>query len=486
MPRKGKGTTSEKKDTLQGVIERVKRSFARWQQDPVAFVREALDGNPWEKQEEALRALAVCRRVCFVSCHGAGKTKTAAWAVLWFLYCHPGAKVITTAPTWHQVEHQLWREIRTEFAKLAENLAPVKVGQCFTARLELAPDWFAVGLSTNEPERFQGFHAEKLLIVIDEAGGVSSSIFAAAEGYMTSAGAKMLLIGNPTQPGTELHKAFLSPDYYKIQVSAFDTPNLRANAVVRPYLVTPAWVEERRREWGEDSALFQMRVLGQFPTASVDSVITPAMLASARTAPNIHRGTRIIAADIARFGDDRTVVLLLDGTEVAECHVLTGKDTMYTAAFIHILAQRHKPDAIAVDGTGVGAGVVDRLREMGNEVLDVNSSERASEPEQFANLRAEMWWKAREMFNQGLVSLNADDELALELTTPIYFLRAGKIQVESKDDIKRRLGRSPDKADAYIIGLHALRQLSTLRYMRRAYEDEAIDITQLCGRYSGL
>jgi phage terminase large subunit len=458
----------QERHELQSVVERIKKSFARWRQDPVVFVQEALNANPWEKQEEVLRALAAHRRVCFVSCHGVGKTKTAAWAVLWFLYCHPGAKVITTAPTWHQVEHQLWREIRAEFAKLSENLAPVKVGQCFTTRLELAPDWFAVGLSTNEPERFQGFHAEQLLVVIDEAGGVSSSIFAAAESYMTSAHTKMLLVGNPTQPGTELHKAFLSPDYYKVQVSAFDTPNLRAGNVVRPYLVTPAWVEERRREWGEDSALFQMRVLGQFPSASVDSVITPAMLAAARVAPNTRRGTRVIAADIARFGDDRTVVLVLDGTEVAECHVLVGKDTMYTAAFIHILAQRYKPDAIAIDGTGVGAGVVDRLREMGNEVLEVNSAERASEPEQFANLRAEMWWKAREMFAQGLVSLNADDELSLELTTPIYFLRLGRIQVESKDDIKRRLGRSPDKADAYVIGLHALRQLATLHRMRRA------------------
>jgi hypothetical protein len=215
-----------------------------------------------------LNAVRDHRRVAVRACHGVGKTKVAAWVAIWFLYCHRNSKVITTAPTWHQVENLLWREIHAAHATSRIPLG----GKVLQTQIELGKQWFALGLSTDKPERFQGFHAENILLIVDEASGVDQRIFEAAEGFLTSPGAKLLLIGNPTQLSGEFYNAFRSPLYHKIHISAFDSPNLKAGKIVRPYLVTPEWVEEKRIKWGEDSPMWYSRVLGEFPEQGDDTL----------------------------------------------------------------------------------------------------------------------------------------------------------------------------------------------------------------------
>lgn len=173
----------------------------------------------------------------------------------------------------------------------------------------------------------------------------------------------------------------------------------------------------------------------------------------------IRRPKRVFGCDIARYGDDRTVIYYMEGTDIKDELIFGQKDTMYTAGKVHIWAQEKHPDLIGVDVIGLGAGVSDRLREMGDKVLDFNSSDKGEPTDRlkFRNLRAEMWWSVGRRFAEKDIKLTWEDpELRRELSSVSYLIKDGKIQAEAKDDIKKRLMRSPDKADAYIIGLHTL------------------------------
>ncbi len=171
----------------------------------------------------------------------------------------------------------------------------------------------------------------------------------------------------------------------------------------------------------------------------------------------IGRPKQVFGVDVARFGDDRTVVYYLEGTDIKDEMIFGQVDTMYTAGKIHIWAQEKNPDLIAVDVVGLGAGVADRLREMGNKVLEVNSAEKAENSEKYYNQRAEMWWETGRKFAEKEIQLTwQDPELMRELGSVSYLIRSGKFLMEAKEDVKKRLGKSPDKADAYLLGLQAL------------------------------
>ena len=181
-----------------------------------------------------------------------------------------------------------------------------------------------------------------------------------------------------------------------------------------------------------------------------------------RQASEVHisyvgRPKKVFGADIARYGDDRTVIYYLEGTDKKDEMIFGQKDTMYRAGKILIWAQEKKPDLIGVDVIGLGAGVVDRLREMGDKVLEYNGAGKPQNEEKFGNLRAESWWNVGRRFAEKDIRLTEqDEELRRELSCVSYLIKNGKIWAEPKEDIKKRLSRSPDKADAYIIGLHTL------------------------------
>lgn len=427
-----------------------KKILDRARQDPVFFVRQVLGGDPWEKQEEILKAVRDHKRVAVRACHGVGKTKVAAWVALWFLYTHPNSKVITTAPTWHQVENLLWREIHAAHAASRIPLG----GKVLQTQIELGKQWFALGLSTDKPERFQGFHAEDILLIVDEASGVDQQIFDAAEGFLTSTGAKLLLIGNPTQLSGEFYNAFRSPLYHKIHISAFDSPNLKAGKVVRPYLVTQEWVEEKRLKWGEDSPLWYSRVLGEFPEQGDDTLIPLAWIEAAqqRWFAEQDGGPIELGVDVARYGSDSTVIVVRKGNKASIVAQIYGQDTMEVTGRV-IDALRQTGASIAkVDEIGIGTGVVDRMKEQRYPVQGMNTSEAAYDKERFANKRAEWYWGLRERFQSGDIAIPPDDELASQLASLKYkFDSRGRIQIESKEDMRKRGLPSPDKADALML-----------------------------------
>ena len=223
--------------------------------DPEDFASQVLGVELWSKQREVLRAVACHRRVAVKSGNGLGKDFTAAVAVLWYLHQHDPAIVLSTAPTFRQVRHVLWRQIRGLYRRASGAVG----GELLDTRLELAGDRYALGLSSTGADQFQGFHCQNMFIVVDEAGGVSEPIYEAIDAIMTSANPRLLLIGNPTTPSGAFHRAFYQESgiYETITISALESPNVVAGAVVIPGLTTAEWVAERRAVWGQDSPVYR-------------------------------------------------------------------------------------------------------------------------------------------------------------------------------------------------------------------------------------
>ena len=237
--------------------------------DPIWKAKNMFGFDPWSKQVEILKALRKHKRVAVRSCHGVGKTATAAVAVLDFMTEGP-CRVITTAPTWSQVEQLLWREIALRHSKIPGGKD--SFGRMFKSSLEVRSDWFAMGLSTDKPERFQGHHAPRMMLVVDEASGIDEAIYEASEGFLTAEEARVLLIGNPTRPTGTFYKAFQKDSgWYPVHIGAFDAPCFTGEKIseeAKKALITQEWVQDAKQQWGEDSSAYKIRVLGEFAETS--------------------------------------------------------------------------------------------------------------------------------------------------------------------------------------------------------------------------
>src|SRR5262249_55615694 len=248
--------------------------------DPVRFCHGLLRQDLWPLQKVILGAVASRSRVAVKACHASRKAFVAAVAVLWFVSRFRDGIVVTTAPTWTQVEKLLWGEIHR--AAQSSRLAFPMLNK---TELRIGPGNYAIGLSTNEGVRFQGFHG-RVLIVVDEAPGVKADIWEAIEGIRAGGDVRVLALGNPTIASGPFHNAFTSnrDGWCTFTISAFDSPNLAGLSLdellmlpdatldecARPYLVTRRWVREKYAEWGSGHPLWEARVLGQFPTQAED------------------------------------------------------------------------------------------------------------------------------------------------------------------------------------------------------------------------
>lgn len=455
-----------------------------FQCNPVWFVQEILGANLWNKQIEILEAVRDHPRVAVRSCHGAGKSFIAGQIILWMLYSFQPSIILSTAPTWRQVEKLIWKEVRASYRRSKVPLG----GHLLPKRPEIQiiqDEWYALGLSTNEPERFQGFHEENILVVVDEAAGVPEDIFEAIEGVLTSEHARLLLLGNPTLIGGTFYNAFRTPGWRTIVISAFDTPNFTAFGITEddialgawdqkikgplpnPKLITPAWVADKYEKWGPSSPAYQARVLGQFPSEGEDTLIPLAWIEAAMARwEDAEEGEPVeLGVDVARFGNDKTVIATRCGCKVLPLKVYAKQDTMETAGATLSEQRTTGATMVKVDVIGLGSGVVDRLREQDCPVTGVNVSEAAVDIEHFANRRSELWWNLRELLNPNPkanpepVALPPDDELLADLSGVKYKITSrGQIEVEKKEDMKKRLGRSPDRADAVVLAFAPLVQ----------------------------
>jgi hypothetical protein len=464
----------------------------RRQQRPVDFIEVGFGNNLWAKQKEIVNSVRDYKYTAVRSCHDIGKSFIAARIVLWFIYAFPRSKVISTAPTFRQVQDILWREIREAKMKAKITLHGV-VNQ---TELDIDEEHFAIGLSTNDPSRFQGFHAQYILLIIDEAAGVKNDIYDASEGIVSSQNAKVLYIGNPTSTEGMFYQAFKTPDIHKIHISAFDTPNFTEFGITpkdiatdtwkakithnlpRPYLITPEWVRDKWVRWGEDSPMYYSRVLGDFPLQSSDMLIPLGLIeqAALREILPAEGDPEQIGADIARFGSDKTEFLYRKGGKVIEIQEHTHMDTMEVSARLFDFSRFHPYAKLCVDVVGIGAGVVDRLRQLEEkrEVFDINVGLPARDSERFFNLRAELYWGLRDRFFEGSIQIPDDEELKAELANIKFsYTPKGQIKLESKEEMKMRGVGSPDKADALALAFGNVASAPSIMDFTKLMAEEA-------------
>lgn len=442
--------------------------FERGQKDPVFFVENVIGMTQlWEKQKDILHSIRDNSRTAVRSSNGVGKTFTTANAVTWFLTTHPNSVVVSTAPTSRQVKELLWQEINNIHANSKYPLG----GRCLNVQWTMGAKWFAIGMSTDDPNRFQGFHADHILGVIDEAAGVDAPIWEGMDAILTSGGARLLVIGNPTEPSGSFYDAFSSPLYNKMHISAFDTPNFTENGIlledirsgdwekkfktmVYPALITPKWVFERLGEWGEDSPAFQSRVLGNFPGIGSDTMIPLSWVSRAMQRPIevTEKDRCFMAVDVARFGDDESVIGIRRGENLVRTERYHNVDVYELSKYAKQIADEEQPEFIKVDVVGVGAGVADNLRGWGYKAIDYVAQSKAYNVDKFINRRAESWFMTREKFRLNAINLHPDDVLTGQLSAPKYsFDNAGRYVLESKDDMKKRGLKSPDIADVVVM-----------------------------------
>lgn len=263
-----------------------------YQKNPVAWTNDFLDARLWFRQEQIINSVWDHDLTCVKSGHGIGKSFTAASIVTNYLYNHPPpCVVITTAPTLRQVKNILWAEINSFHLKLKEKFD--LVGEMLQLELRMEhPRHYAMGMSTDNPDAFQGLHAEHMLVIFDEACGISLEIYEAAESLMSAAGNKTLLIGNPTEPNTYFHHCFTGriPGYNKITVSSTECPNVRERGdglyedvqpIPFPGLVSARWINQKILTYGKHSNYCKARVFGEFPTTAEDQLIDGKHLAIA-------------------------------------------------------------------------------------------------------------------------------------------------------------------------------------------------------------
>ena len=429
------------------------------QLQPLWFIDTFLGAFAWSKQREVIESVRDNQRTAVRSAHGLGKTRLAAYAVLWFLNAYPNSKVITTAPTWNQVEKQLWREIRAVYNKAQVPLG----GKLLQTELSMDDEWFAMGLSTDEPERFSGYHAENILVVFDEASGVSEEIYEAAEGYLTTHGGRMLLIGNPTQVSGQFYQAFHRERalWKCIHISVFDSPNFTDEDVpdsVKARLTTPAWVEDKKVKWGEGTPMYDVRVLGNFPSQSDNTVFSLSSVETAQANEIKHMrmiDPVVVACDVARFGSDETVISVRQGDRIRLAAIYVGKDTQDTAGRVIAQAKKYAQRTeffpqIVIDDDGVGGGVTDAIRAQGFMVNPFRGGAKAIDSQEYVNAKSELWFQAAERITE--CDLDDDEQLAADLTCVQYkFDSRGRRVIEPKADVKKRLGRSPDRADSVLL-----------------------------------
>jgi hypothetical protein len=437
--------------------------------DPVGWVHNVADQETWSKQDEIYTSVRDNRYTAVKSCHGPGKSFTAANVVAWWLDTRKDPFVVTSAPTSHQVRTILWREIRR--AKKSADMAG-KISQGQVPEWRMNEELVAFGRKPADyldpveaSAAFQGIHALHLLVVLDEGSGIPDWLAQATETLITNEDSRLLIIGNPDNPLSYFAKAFRpGSGFNKITISAFDTPAFTGEKVsteVRKKLTSKLWVEERQKRWGIGSPLYKSKVEAEFPDITDDTVFTPMMITDAITndrSRNAVGEAGRYGFDIARLGADETVIYHNRNGYVRCVARWSKTDTMETVGrYRRLGASVPAPDTTpaVIDVNGLGAGVFDRLKELHYPVIPFNGGERAYNPHKYKNRRSEAFWEAREMFEEGLLDLEElDEDLQAELME-IHFKpnSTGQIQIESKEDITQRLGRSPDRADAFVMSL---------------------------------
>lgn len=436
-----------------------------WQREALAKIGERLrDGGD---AGEAIR-LAVA------SGHGIGKSALIAWIVLWFMSTREHPQVVVTANTQPQLSTKTWREL-AKWHNLAINRHWFKWTATRFSHVEHPETWFASAIpwSEHNAEAFAGTHEKYVLVLYDEGSAIADIIWETTEGAMTTPGAMWVAFGNPTRTTGKFRECFGSMRHRWITMQVDSRTSRIANQAQ-----IAQWIED----YGEDSDFVRVRVRGVFPRASSAQFIEQDLVDDCHRykAEGYLTQPVILGLDVARFGDDQTVLVRRQGRHWKVLQRWRGLDTVNVGARVAAVLDEEEVDAIVIDGDGVGAGVIDYLRARnydrrdGRDILhEFHGAGTPEDPQRYFNRRAEVWGLMREAMRAG-VELPRDVELDADLTGPEYFFthRSGHdvIQLESKKDMKRRGLSSPDAADAFAM-VYAVKIRESGARRRSSYDD---------------
>lgn len=370
---------------------------------------------------------------------GTGKTSSLAWLILWVGLFFDDAKLPATAP----VSDQLRKLLIPEVGKWKNKMYPK-----FRGHVEVMTDdvkfkngnWcFARTARKENTEAIAGVHASFVLYIADEASGIDQAVFDTIEGGLTGGKYLFVMTSNPTRnTGTFYDSHNKKRSHY--QTLHFDS--------TKSSNVDTAWVNRMREKYGEESDVYRVRVLGEFPKSNASGLFGLDVLERAMDRVGDKTGAKIFGVDVARFGDDSSMLSQRHGLQVLPFQERTKLSTIEVSNWIMNEHTKAKADGCVVDTIGVGAGVFDQLQNRGVYVTDGNFGMKADDPETYMNKRAECYFRLKESLDRGL-ALPRDDGLVEELLSINYsFTETGKIKIQPKDQIKEELGRSPDKADA--------------------------------------
>lgn len=436
--------------------QKVLQAQETWRNNPLYFSQQFFDSKLWFKQIEIINAIRDNSRVCVRSGNAIGKSRIAAEITLWFLLSYYPSKVIITAPTFTQVEEILWKEIAGLYYK---SKIPIG-GSLLNTELKLNEEWFALGISTDEVNRLQGFHSSHLLVILDEALGIPPFIWEAVEGLHPE---KILAIGNPLEASGNFYNCFNSSLWHKIQVSCQECVDWQNKNFRIPGLVTQQWINERREEWGEKSALYQARVLGEFPVEGTNLLIQPKWVEEARKKELDYdeEAIKIVASDVAtKHGGNYTVVGYCENDDIQELEIYQGITIPMTAQNIQHKYEKKDADSIVVDSDGVGEGVSDIIqsKKLGVQEFHGGYNSKAMDSNRFKNLRTQFYWVLAKKLEKGLISFFKLPQKQYELLKmQLCSIRVkapdglGRFQIETKDDMIARGIASPDLADTVMM-----------------------------------
>jgi hypothetical protein len=429
---------------------------AKYSNDPVAFVREVVGREPYPDQVEVLEAYGRGeRRIAKRSGHGVGKSAVLAWIAAHHILCRFPQKTVITSASAPQLWDALAAEVKGVLRGLPQALQDLLDIQSEGIYLKAAPDESFISFRVSKaetPEAMAGVHSPGwVLLIPDEASGIHDKVFESASGSMSGHNCTTIMAGNPVRTSGFFYEAFhkLRARWWTQHVSCVGHPNVAAD-----------YIEDMKERYGADSNAYRVRVLGDFPTGDDDTVIAFSLVEAALTRDVQPLQVRPIwGVDPARFGSDATGFCERRGNSlVAKTDVRKGYDTMQVVGWVKskwdATLPSERPSEIMVDSIGIGAGVCDRLSELGLPARGINVSETAAMTEQYVNLRTELWFKGADWFGRKDCNIANDDALAAELVGPRFkYASNGKRQVESKDDMKKRGVPSPNRADAFLLTL---------------------------------
>jgi hypothetical protein len=438
--------------------------------DPLGFVRWCfpwgepggpLAEPPWDKMadwqedylrdlgEECYEAAVTGRAVQMATCsgHGVGKSALVAWIIIWFMSTRTNPQIVVTANTKEQLTSKTWREV-AKWQKMAMNGFAYTWHATSFALKGHEDTWIAraVPWSAHNSEAFAGTHEKNVLLLFDEASAIDDVIWEVASGAMSTPGAMMCAFGNPTKNSGRFRECWrrFSDRWRTYEVDSREVPFSNKQKIAQD-------IEDH----GIDSDYVRIRWLGKFPERSATQLISNGVVEAAQRRKiedwEIPSATpKIMGVDIARQGNDKTVCRVRRGPKLLEDKlVLRIADTMQVASRVAAFINKHQPDTVYIDAIGIGAGVYDRLCQLGyTNVVAVQVGEKAGKDNIYFNKRMEIWANMGAWLETADIP-EKDTELMEDMTAPEFLYDAReRWMLESKDDLRERIGRSPDEGDA--------------------------------------